>query len=611
MASIEVRSSSPLSGVPDATVEDSGEMGSSEFETVSAYMSSIRVDLSKAVERTVKDADDLKKTRAAGPKEGDARAPIMVSHKTKEILVPESAFLDEHNLPMILIGKLSSELGYRVIGTKSNTRYSHKEPSKETKDFLVGLILGVDDKVNITFSKKSSNIENGRAIAAALRLRGTFRRTPHLGMGALRKLNAYFGNDQKVDPKTKVVKERTLLDYYLEGLFSEEEDVTTFKRAVVGLFEQLNMSDYVTDTQLQQKIYEDNITKMEVIMDRFRRIPKGDTRPKKRDSKKGTVGKLPEKPSASPVMQKEELKLLNDFFEPVWTNLSKIKSWSSFVLRNGFKQSEKIVESTLKLRWELVESFSAVTTARLRGLKALSGDSKLTKRRVSKDDFATWFSTRKEPNASWHLELADIIKPLTKLSQEWCKALAIPIELLEKVRGIQAESESIRFTRATARDEKPGVLPVKAGPNEDRFGAFIDAKATSFMKNLYEKTTLKDLIEVVWYDSYHNTQVKANISRKRLEFILGVIAESLPEWDRQPKWANNLTPEKIKEESRGKARGPNSLTGSVLSDAVSEHGYAATYINMNDVFPGKEGKLVHFWEEQDWQDLQDLDYPHT
>jgi hypothetical protein len=390
---------------------------------------------------------DLKNARADAPKEGDAVAPIRVDKAHKEIIIPGRCYSDEAHLVGLPIFKLGLDLGYEIWMMPSNIRYTFTEPTKELREFFIGLIIGCDDVINLKLkTSKKSAIEVGRAVALAIRIRGFFRHTEQLGPSALRKNQLFFGNDPVWDPKNKVLKERMILDVQLENYLSDKKDAESASKALVTLLESKGL-DGIAENQLEA-IIADNLVSHETILDQYRRIPKGDLKPKKRESKKAVKGKLPEKPTSSPLLDKEEIEQINSFLSPLWSSLTPLtQRWSKEVRHSGFKHASDAISLAVKTRWDVLEALSTVTTKRLREIKSQTDDSRLTKRRISVSELGAWLSQRKNGRQKFLSELCVITKAIRSLNKTNCTLINYPWEKVEALHTLQGVVDEERFSR--------------------------------------------------------------------------------------------------------------------------------------------------------------------
>jgi hypothetical protein len=405
--------------------------------------------------------DGIKKMRAEGPKEGDGKLPVTVDHSKGVVLLPFHMIRDEGDLLGLIVIHLTALLGYTLIGYEGE-RYHYNEPTREVRNFFIGFLIGIDDKVNLRLSEKTNAIELGRACSYAIRVRGYFRNDEKLTSASLRKNQAFFGNDAKIDPKTKLLKKAMLSDNYLKQWLVEEKDGPSLKKAIVTLLEKWDLQgtlEYEFPEQILTKSVHDNVIEFTTLSDPYRRIPKGDTRPKKKDSKKATAGKLPDKPSQSPLMTQDEIKYLNSFYGPLWSNLTTLQAeWSKSISSYGYASVKQRIDLTFKIRWECLEALATVTTRRLRELKTHENDSKLTKRKVTKSDFDAWYALRPDSKAKWLFELNDLLKPIRSLSREQVELLGYTAKVWDDSRKLAAQADDLRLNRSSAQAEQPEGL---------------------------------------------------------------------------------------------------------------------------------------------------------
>jgi hypothetical protein len=413
---------------------------------------------------------ELRKARQSAPKNGDEDLSISVSHEKGEILLPRHMVSDEANIIGLIMLRLAYILEYDVIMFNGD-RYHYEEPTKEVRDFFYGFLLGLEDKANLRLTDKTNPVELGRAVTYAVRIRGYFRKDAKLTSASLRANQAFFGNDPQIDAKTKVLKKGMILDKYLKSYLSnQQKDGPSLKKAIVTLIEKLDFGKEFP-TEIKVKTINDNVIEMTKLADIHRRIPKGDTRPKKKDSKKATVGKLPEKPTQSPLLTEEELKTINSFLGPLWATLTPLeREWSKSLSSIGHASVKRRIDQSFKTRWECLEALASVTTKRLKEIKSHEGDSKLTKRKVTRSDFDGWYALRPDAKAKWLFELSDILKPIRSLSREQIEMIGYPANLWDQSRKLAAESDTIRVER-TSRQH---AVPPESIPTFNRYMPLIE-----------------------------------------------------------------------------------------------------------------------------------------
>jgi hypothetical protein len=441
--------------------------------------------------------------------------PIKVDHESEQVLLPLAVYNDEQNLLGILIAGLALENDYDLVLCDSD-RYKVSEPTREVRNFFVGMILGIQDKVNLTLKRKPDITELGRACAHAIRVRGEFRDNAKLTSAALLKNQDFFGNDPAWDPKTKTLKKHMLLSNYLADYLDKGEDVDSARKAITTLLENMDIERRMDDNGYK-KCIKDNLVSIESIFDKHRRKPKGDTAPKKRDSKRADKGKLPSKITSSPLLTKAELGEINSFFDPLWTNLAPIQTdWTKKVLELGFGVCRDAIDLTLKTRWEADEAIAAVTTRRLRKIKTFLDDSKITKRRVTASDFESWYNKRASPEASWATEMSEITKPIRSLSKEQVVLIKYELKLWARARDLKAHVDQLKFdamsTKASKGFEKPALK------TDNRYNAL--ARDPRTWTSVSEDYVIDMPLEPAHVILRHgNAEVNYTISVGQLEFL--------------------------------------------------------------------------------------------
>jgi hypothetical protein len=500
--------------------------------------------------------ENLRTNRDAAPKEGDDKLDITVFHKKGTVLLPKGPYYDEQNLLGLLVAKLAYLNNYDIV-TYETSRYCVNEPTNEVKNFFIGFILGCDDRINLEIRRKSNVIELGRACSHAFRVRGEFRDNERLTSAALRKNQPFFGNDPKYDPKTKGLKERMLLDQYLEQYLEKPDDVKSMKHALTTLLEGLKLDSYLTDKKVFAKCIKDNLTPLEQILDVHRRIPKGDTKPKKKESKKAVVGKLPERPTTSPMITKEEFEEIGSYLGPLWSNFTDLhKGWCESVKKSGYSSVKSRVDLTLKTRWLVLEAVSAITTKRLREIRSHSDDSKITKRRITQNDFSAWYNVRPNPKTKWLFELAEITKPIRTLSAIECGSILYSQEMRQKARDLATKVDELRYERSTRNVEHEPDPADRVNPYNQL--DIEDPMAQQAIMLLRDVKNFKQII--IRKDSKTEMVTEFSVGDVHSALELGEAILSRNNIDH-----GSISSEIILSEFSRKKSGPNSLLGKIMN----------------------------------------------
>jgi hypothetical protein len=390
------------------------------------------------------------------PKDGDANTTISVDHGNKIVLMPKAMYSDDENLITVMICKLALDLKYDLTLYESD-KYQYDQPTMETRQFLTGMVIGTDDTINLKINGRSDIVELGRVCSYAIRVRGHFRNTNSLGLGALRKNQKFFSNDPQVDAKTRSLKESSMIDYHLSNYLSDKKEVPEIRKVITSLLEKCALMGLPDDHRAAAE--KQNLVTFNEIQDHYRRKPLGAMKPRKKDSKKSEMGKLPEKPSTSPLMTKVELEKYSDMTGPIWQSLDMLsKTYYSRVKLDTFDRVRDRIASTFNVRWELLTAYSSVTTKRLREVRAILKDSRLAKSRVTESDLTAMLKNRTNKDLKWVLEQSELIKPLSRVediahrksllnSEPFWKKIDAAIELkdmslLEKARKEQSANEA-------------------------------------------------------------------------------------------------------------------------------------------------------------------------
>lgn len=557
----------------------------------SAHRTLGRVNLSKDNRsKLVTTLSDLRYQRDTGPKEGDSVAAVKIDHTAGEVLYPDGIWKDESNLLGIAIGAGALELGYDIWLYNQNARYQVREPTKEVRDFFTGFILGTSDKINLKLIRKTSNVELGRAVALAIRIRGYFRENDLLGSAALKKNQAFFGNDPKVDPRTKQVREHMVLDRMLEQYLSDPaKDLESMKKGLVQLLEACAL-DNINDVKVKAAIVADALVSIEDLLDGHRRIPKGDTKPKKKESKKALKGKLPEKPSSSPLLTRDELDEINSYLGPLWTVLSPVsQQWAKTVQDKGYKNVKVLIDSCLKTRWESLEALSSVTTRRLREVKLQQDDAKLTKRRISQSDFETWCA-RSRTDSRWLSELCSITKPLREVPASHIDLMEYPKRLWNKSKELKTRLDDLRF----ANQAKPGESEQLDTTNPMGPLSHDDQALQEFKRGLSTVRT-ENLHTLTQFEADEVRKDDYIFIRGNFTATLKAEPEIVPLFDLKSREEHAAT---LKVELKSTKHGPNSILAKTYKWLLEESPYPYVILKAKDIGLKTNALCFYYTDEE-------------
>jgi hypothetical protein len=438
----------------------------------------------------------IKKARASAPKLGDQNTVCKILHKEKRILIPKGIINDEANLIGLMIGKLACDMGYG-LELYNSTKYSYDEPTREVRNFFLGMCIGTDDLINLKIRVRNDIVETGRACSFAIRVRGHFRNKLWLGTEALRRDQTFFGNDPKVDKKTKALSEYMILDSYLAQYLSDKTEVGELRRLITACLESVGLSGM--EPHNLKACISSNVVSYSDIIDRFRRKPLGEMKPKKRDGKKSELGKLPEKPSSSPLITKEEMDEYHTLTTFIWSALDPYtKEYMERLNTETYKGLVARVQSVFNIRWEMLTAFATVTTRRLQELKKLEEDKKITKRKVDESALAKLLTRRRDPVLTWYRERSDLLKPLLKLDALQRDMISKNTSLWSKIDLTEASKDKLMFELTEFNKqlkEESNPEPLERG---NQF-AILEEKVKE-TKKVIDPSFKKLLIELMQYN---------------------------------------------------------------------------------------------------------------
>lgn len=274
-------------------------------------------------------------------------------------------------------------------------------------------------------------IEKGRCLALALRVYGAFLRDKNLGISALRKDHYWFGNDPEMAKKANVPY---LPKVAIDRLSKGQPLLKKVVSILFTLFRELGLQGFPDDY-----IY-NYVRPLSSVIEDFKREVK--TEQKSRDrSKKQVVKKAPEKPSVSPLFLREEMTFISKVISPYWKH-EKIteKDYLSMIKKSSFDAAYSQISDIYSKRWEVVTTFSTITTQRLAELRnTVPGASNIKKRMVTKDLLVQFLIKRNRPEHQLTQEALKLVRVFNPENQ-------IPSSLEDEPSAIYAE-ESFRKRR--------------------------------------------------------------------------------------------------------------------------------------------------------------------
>lgn len=394
----------------------------------------------------------LKEERRASPKQGDELTVPSYDARNNALLMPRS-FYDEQNLIGIMLLKLADDLNAKVT-LYETSKYSIKEPVKEVRDFWIGACIGADDNINIHIKKRTCMIETGRAASMAIRVRGEFRNNDKLTIAALRKNHAFFANDPQVDPRTKQFKEIPILDEYLTRYLENASEEADVRRVICSMLEKtrlLNFSD-----QLRRLLLKANIVEYADLCDPHRKKPHGEEQVSRKKVLKKEKGKLPEKPSQSPLFSREEMEIISSYIDPVWQALVNVThDYFGQVEIFGYMRIRLMLQKVFSLRWAILNSFANESTNRLRELKKnplVENASRLTKKKVSEAELLLLSKRRLDHPDIFIRELSRILEPLRSVQRSDPGVVVLPEKVKQDLDSLEEKLSEVRIQHMLARN---------------------------------------------------------------------------------------------------------------------------------------------------------------
>jgi hypothetical protein len=385
----------------------------------------------------VKAVEQLREERLRLPKKTREIKDLMYIAEEDTLCLPASMNeAEDPVLEYLLI--LSSLLGFKIGFFRTEAYGVKLVLSHEFERFMIGMKLNLlDPEINFSVKIREDAVEVGRVASYAIRLRSYFRNHPKLGLGALRRNHTFFANSPEY-VKGGVLKYHPIINQMLYGYFEKTVDADKLAGIICSKLEQIGLKTYSAGAL--HKIVEDNIVDYNDISARFRRVPKSDIKSKVHATRK-EVGKLPEKPTSSPLFLPEEMKVIAAITSPLWNNLSSIQqNWTESVLSSGFDTISDRTKVALSARWTILTNFASLTTTRLQSLrKEDEASRKLSKRSVKSELLHANLAKRQAPRETFLTEvrrlIANLPEPVVKGFNEKNNALLSPLEMVTCFNG--------------------------------------------------------------------------------------------------------------------------------------------------------------------------------
>lgn len=255
--------------------------------------------------------------------------------------------------------KISSILGLVVKTFESQHDLKYSEDS-DLINFFKGVLLSVDERNAQQLRMNKNYFELGRTAGFAIRTRGHFRSIDRLG--ALRKSNFFFGNNpgETIDNRHVVYFFREIVESYISSPY-----VRQINGILTSLLEEVGFRT-LNDDEISKAVEKSSMT-FDMAIELFARVQRGS-----KQTNKEPIYRLPGKPNSSPLMLKEEMKLLDSVISPIYDSLDNLKrNWSERLMTTPWNELLREISGIMDQRWKLLEKFASVTTKRLQEIRQL------------------------------------------------------------------------------------------------------------------------------------------------------------------------------------------------------------------------------------------------
>jgi hypothetical protein len=214
-----------------------------------------------------------------------------------------------------------------------------------------------------------------------------FAHAKNLGEEALIKDHFFYGNNPGE------VKEKDQVLYFLRAKLISMVNNTEFANALFGMInlasKEIGLSNLIPQEEYKTVI--ENIIPFDTVVASL--YPTTIT--KKKGRKEIEKTRKPNPIRQSPLFLSEEMELLSKIVSPIFTDLFSVsKNWTDCVFDSGFSVVKAQIRESICNRWETLQRFAHVTKLRLQAIRRLTGDSKLKKAKVVRDNVIALLKSR-------------------------------------------------------------------------------------------------------------------------------------------------------------------------------------------------------------------------
>jgi hypothetical protein len=445
-----------------------------------------------------------------------------INRDKRTIYIPSGLMSDSDNYWYIAI---FMEKASKIMDFKLETYGSGAIEFIEDRDileFMKGLVLGLEDLKPLNLTYKKSILEQGRTSCFGIKCRGEFRIMNR--MKFFLKENYYLGNNPNQTIGDKKVP--NAFKQYVQNYFIDQEIGKQIASLMTTILEYIALSQYSTED------FKSAIEKVTISFDSY--LEDNYSRPlfELRKKKMVKVGeRLPRKPNSSPLIHKEEMKLIHSILSPTWNNLDSVKkNWYLDIWSPSIEKNLDFIDSIMKMRWNILEKFGSITTKRLQEVRLTDKTKKFSKKaEVTNTDLLNFLIARKssvineffieisklipkasrwtvleEVNKEFSIESDDSYKesltyeilkvylkiPELKLSQEAAKKVVLQSDIYTEAKG-QMENLVQKYRHV----ERTVAAIIQRDYTGRRLKDQIDSLTLTIKNIIYSGIALKDIFQ--------------------------------------------------------------------------------------------------------------------
>lgn len=284
-----------------------------------------------------------------------------------------NSFFEEDCYIGMMVAEFAQICGAKIKLIKDEALIS----SAYNEQFLLGIWFGIQSSTNQRRSRAKKDYELGRTCVFSLIVKNVFLDTPELGIKALDKDHFFFGNN----PGESVKKEKVpfYIKMKLRSFFAEAR----WGDFLFGLINKACQSTcfvHLTESE-QDKVVEYNINPLDKLI--TSKYPVTDLLNKK-GHKVGEEVKKPKVIRSSPLYKKYEMDLIHLIIAPLFNDLTDLNSqYKEIVLSDSYASVEKRIESSIKVRRDVLARFANRTKMRLQDIRMYANDQTIRKAKVT------------------------------------------------------------------------------------------------------------------------------------------------------------------------------------------------------------------------------------